>query len=146
MPASSQEGYDKLNAAIGCESRQPYLDRRMIEFCMALPSEQRISGGANRVIVRRAMTDLLPESVRSRLTKGAASGGCVHALVNHGRNELDRMLRDGLKPVEQWIDLNAFPRIYDRLLADRTPRDAWALWATVTLARWLTVSCPKSDR
>ena len=52
------------------ESRFPFNDRRLIEFALALPEEQRWRGTETKFILRRAVGDLLPPSVAHRTTKG----------------------------------------------------------------------------
>ncbi|MFH1130056.1 MAG: lasso peptide isopeptide bond-forming cyclase, partial [Pseudomonadota bacterium] len=46
---------DKQGAAFGIEHRRPFFDRRLVEFCLALPSEQKMNQGYDRVICRRAL-------------------------------------------------------------------------------------------
>ena len=53
------ERYDRVAAACGIEPRHPFLDRRLVEFCLALPWEQKLSGGWTKRIVRRAMKGIL---------------------------------------------------------------------------------------
>jgi hypothetical protein len=37
--------------------RYPFWDKRMIEFCLSLPPEQKIKKGWTRMIMRRAMVE-----------------------------------------------------------------------------------------
>ena len=60
---------DRNSMAFSLESRVPFLDRRLVEFCLALPSENRISGGLTKVILRDSLADLLPEKIRRRRDK-----------------------------------------------------------------------------
>jgi asparagine synthase (glutamine-hydrolysing) len=54
---------DHFAAARGVEARYPFWDRRVVEFCLSLPVEQKLDGGWGRVVVRRALRDDLPASV-----------------------------------------------------------------------------------
>ena len=63
------EVYDKVAASLGVEHRHPYFDRPLMEFCLALPSDQRLFQGWDRVIQRRAFTGLIPEPIRARQSK-----------------------------------------------------------------------------
>lgn len=51
------------------EHRQPYLDRRMIEFAMHLPHRLLYWNGRKRIILRDSMRGVLPEAVRTRSSK-----------------------------------------------------------------------------
>ncbi|HET6843555.1 MAG TPA: asparagine synthase-related protein [Candidatus Angelobacter sp.] len=55
------------------ETRYPFLDRRLIEFLIAIPTEQLLRPGHRRSLMRRALSDLLPQEIVQRKTK--SSGG-----------------------------------------------------------------------
>ncbi len=55
------------------ECRSPFWDRRLMEFCLAIPVEQKLSGGVTRVIFRRAMRGILPSLVCDRNDKANLS-------------------------------------------------------------------------
>lgn len=57
----------------GVELRFPLVDRRVIEYCLAMPPEQFLQGGWRRSLFRRAMAGVLPEAIRTRTDKGAFS-------------------------------------------------------------------------
>jgi len=44
--------------------RDPTLDKRVIEFCLAIPDTQFARHGQDRLLIRRAMQGLLPDTVR----------------------------------------------------------------------------------
>ena len=48
------------------EGRVPFLDHRVIEFSSTLPSRYRLMGLKEKFLLKYAMQDLLPESVRQR--------------------------------------------------------------------------------
>jgi len=49
--------------------RHPYLDRRLVEFVLSIPSRELISVAATKPLLRDAMRGYLPESVRQRADK-----------------------------------------------------------------------------
>ena len=53
-------------AAAGVDVRDPFLDRRLMEFCLALPASQKIRHGRTRVVARHALGSLLPPEIRDR--------------------------------------------------------------------------------
>ncbi len=67
--AAEYEMVDRFEAPRAVESRFPFNDRRLIEFALALPEEQRWRGRETKFILRRAAGDLLPSSVARRPTK-----------------------------------------------------------------------------
>ena len=65
----ARERYDRVAAASAIEPRDPFLDRRFVEFCISLPGSLLLSGGWPKVILRRAMAGLMPDAVRWRRGK-----------------------------------------------------------------------------
>jgi asparagine synthase (glutamine-hydrolysing) len=57
-------------AVAGIDLRDPTGDKRIYEFCLAIPPEQYVVGGHSRSLVRRAMKGRLPESTLQRYTRG----------------------------------------------------------------------------
>ena len=51
------------------EARVPFLDHRFVELCFSLPGAELIHGGRTKDVLRRALSDLLPETVRERRDK-----------------------------------------------------------------------------
>jgi len=61
-----RERYDRTAAALGIEPRDPFMDLRVVNFCLSLPGSQLESGGWPKILLRRAMQGLLPDAVRWR--------------------------------------------------------------------------------
>lgn len=49
--------------------RFPYFDIRLIEFCLSLPASEKFHAGYNRIITRNSLSNILPDTIRSRKTK-----------------------------------------------------------------------------
>jgi asparagine synthase (glutamine-hydrolysing) len=56
--------FDRLSMAHGIEVRMPFMDWRLVTYTMALPETCKFSDGYSKAIARRAMADLMPESIR----------------------------------------------------------------------------------
>jgi len=52
--------------AFSIEGRYPFLDYRMVEWAMTLPLEMNLSRGWNKLMIRDALADVLPDSIRWR--------------------------------------------------------------------------------
>jgi asparagine synthase (glutamine-hydrolysing) len=86
---------------IGQETRRPFFDRRMIEFAFAMPNEQLRRGGFERYIVRKAMTGILPELVRTRITKATFNQPVMESVKHHAW----LLASDKLEIAERgWVD------------------------------------------
>ncbi|WP_337848452.1 asparagine synthase-related protein [Sphingomonas sp.] len=54
----------------GIDQRDPTADRRLLEYCLSLPTEQFLLRGMPRSLVRRALADRLPPHVLNERRKG----------------------------------------------------------------------------
>lgn len=63
-------GADVLQAEHGLEMRDPSADRRLVEFCLALPDEIYLKNGIERRLARLGMANLIPEAVRLDPSRG----------------------------------------------------------------------------
>ena len=61
--------YDKIPMAHNIEVRSPFLDWRIVKFCLALPNNAKIGYGFTKRILRDSMKNIVPKSVRKRYTK-----------------------------------------------------------------------------
>lgn len=61
---AGRQRYDRVAGALGIEPRDPFLDVRLLEFVVSLPIEQLNGKSWPKLILRRAVGTMLPESVR----------------------------------------------------------------------------------
>lgn len=71
---------ERASSSFGLENRHPFNDRRLIEFALALPEEQRWRNRP-KFILRQALGTMLPASVRERVDKADFSCVFAHALI-----------------------------------------------------------------
>jgi asparagine synthase (glutamine-hydrolysing) len=70
-----------LEAMYGFEFRDPFRDKRVLEFCFAIPPIQYLAGGADRSLLRRAAAGFVPPSILERRKKGAQAVDWAERLV-----------------------------------------------------------------
>ena len=61
---------DQISMATSIESRVPFLDHKLVEFCASLPPGLKLNGKIGKYLLRRAMNGLLPESILTRKKMG----------------------------------------------------------------------------
>ena len=61
--AVARERYDRTAASFGVEARDPFMDIRLIQFALSLPSVQLQTGGWPKTVVRRAMTGKVSDKI-----------------------------------------------------------------------------------
>lgn len=79
--AVGRERYDRVSAALAIEPRDPFMDLRVIEYCLRLPAEQIDDHGWIKVVLRRAMAGYLPDEVRWRPGKQHLGGQYTHTTL-----------------------------------------------------------------
>jgi len=87
---------DRNSMFFSIESRLPFLDHRLVEYTIGLPSHFKISNGYSKFVLRKALPEL-PESVRWRKNKlGFAAPDMEWVLQNHAmiRKELRLAIKE----------------------------------------------------
>ena len=132
------EVIDKAAGAFGLEVRYPFYDRRVVEFCLALPPEQKLSAGWSRAVLRRAMDNILPRQVQWRPQKSNLAPGFDYGLLANSGPLIKKVIRDKANEVEALVNQAALREAYERLVSGITkPEDGLDVWKAVTLAWWL---------
>ena len=131
------EALDKAAAAFSIELRHPFYDVRLIEFCLALPPEQKIKGSWPRSIARRALVSLLPPEICWRLSKSNLAPNFRHCLLTFDRERLERVLTASASPTDRYLDRRRLRQAYDDCVAGKGG-DEFMLWKMLILERWLS--------
>jgi asparagine synthase (glutamine-hydrolysing) len=133
------EAAEREAASLDLDERHPFFDRRVVEFAAALPDEQRCRGELTRVVVRHALADRLPPSIRTRTSAGTGSGrvvAAVEAMATAGVFGAMAVADAG------WISQDAIEamlrRMRERYAAGngRYTEDALPLWIIGGTERW----------
>lgn len=95
---------DKAAAAFSIEPRYPFFDKRLIEFCLALPSDQKQRDGFTRVVMRRAMNGILPPEIQWRGDKAYLSPNFNHVLLQFERDRIEDVIEGESPPLEMYAD------------------------------------------
>jgi asparagine synthase (glutamine-hydrolysing) len=61
---------DRMSMAVSLEARVPLLDYRIIEFALNLPPSMRLEGSKTKIILRRAVKNLVPDVVLEKPKQG----------------------------------------------------------------------------
>ena len=135
LPCDLMTKVDIASMAHGLECRQPFLDHRLVELAIALPTSAKYSQGRGKRILRQAFGELLPASIWKRPKMGFGV-----PLDHWFRHELRDMTRDVLLD-QQATDRGLFQRdAVEQLITEHDQRhfDHQArLWALLVLELWL---------
>lgn len=131
------EMYDRGVAAFSQEARFPFLDRRLVEFCLAIPAEQKLHQGRMRMIVRRALAGVLPEAVRWRDDKASIAINFRRALLGFEGPRLQRVLHEDAEILAPYVNLEALRETHRRFARGSAGTEASVVLVAVLLALWL---------
>jgi len=138
------EEKDRISAPFGIELRHPFFDKRLVEFCLALPAEQKMRGGWTRVVLRHAMDKLLPREIQWRPSKSNLGPGFVRNLATHDGPLIETVLTNPPYDLGQFVDVSKLRRVFERFKCHPTTGDAMVLWRAVNVALWISVSPAQS--
>jgi asparagine synthase (glutamine-hydrolysing) len=132
----------RSEAWFSSEHRHPFLDRRVVEFALALPEEQRWQRDQPKFVLRGAMEGLLPETIRRRITKADFSHVFAETLEAAGGERLfDSLTIESMR----WVNGSVIREIYRRMVQDyRSANNAyisyiWKLWMVFGIELWFNV-------
>jgi asparagine synthase (glutamine-hydrolysing) len=133
---------DRASAAFGVEARYPFFDRRLMEFCVALPADQKLKRGWTRSVMRRAMTGILPAEVQWRIGKANLSPNFKRRLLDFGRPTIEEIIENAPEFIESYVNLPALRAAYGRYSSQPTRggQDALTVYGAVMLGCWLRKS------
>ncbi|MDC7692778.1 asparagine synthase-related protein [Asticcacaulis sp. DXS10W] len=142
--AESFELYDVVAARHGLQPLFPFFDQELVELCLAVPDEVKLKHGYSRYILREAMKDYLPESVRWRRSKFDFSTILIARLKGwHDRSNL-KLATYYRSPLLKFLSKKKLRVFLQKSV--RTDRldgaSAQTLWRLITLDYWLKI-CEK---
>jgi len=98
---------DRMSMANSLEARTPFLDYRMVEFAMGLPSRLTLRGLQTKYLLKRCMQTRLPKEILFRRKEGFSI------------------------PMKNWLRKELRPMVEDVLSVDRIKRKGYFNWAYV---------------
>lgn len=121
--------------------RYPFYDKRLVEFCLALPPDQKLRRGWSRLILRRAMENILPSSIQWREGKGDLSHGFDQGLINHESEVLERLMEGNIGGINRFVSSDfleeAVPNYLEGETDTGTEGEGLLVWRSLSLALWL---------
>lgn len=130
----AMENYDRAAAPYSIEPRHPFFDKRLVEFSLALPPEQKIRRGWTKAILRRAMEGIVPRKVQWRHDTANLNEEFFLSLLSLEESWLEAVISTDLVSVEKYLDVGAVREAYSRLKSEVTSYDAYTVWVAATLA------------
>lgn len=126
---------DRNSMAFSREVRLPYLDHTLVEFVFSLPAALKLRHATTKRVLRLAMADVLPDSVRGRLDKIGYAPPEGEWLRGPLREPLTDLFGSGAFADRPWTDAAWTGAAWRRLLGG-DERDRADLWRLASVELW----------
>jgi asparagine synthase (glutamine-hydrolysing) len=127
----------RAGVAAAVEPRFPFLDKRLLEFCLSLPGDQKLNQGWSRIILRRAMTQRLPEVVQWRPGKADLGPNFSQGLAGADRIVIDEVFRKELNSLSAYVNVPMLRDLYSQYTTRQSEAAELVIWRVAVLASWL---------
>jgi asparagine synthase (glutamine-hydrolysing) len=128
--------YEDRNAmAHSIEARVPFLDHRLVEFCLGLGNDFKMSGGNTKVILREAMRSVLPKKILLRRDKCGFATPEQRWFRTHLRGFVERGIEATLARFPGLLVEHELRAMTGQMLDGKRPLD-WRVWRVVNLGIW----------
>ena len=108
-------------AGWGLDYRDPTSDKRLVEYCLNIPTDQYLSNGVPRALAKRALADRLPQAVLNERKRGYQAADWYEGLTAARGDiaaELDRLA--DCAPAAKLLDIDRMKR-----LVENWPASGW---------------------
>ena len=136
LVVSLLERLNKTSMAFGVEPRYPFFDRRLMEFCLAVPADQKMQQGLTRNVLRDAMDEVLPQEVQGRPGKGNLAPSFWGALREYATDDVADVLLEDDPQMAQYVDIERVRSGYREFVDGKNP-SLETIWDPVVLEAWL---------
>ncbi|AOX02108.1 hypothetical protein BJP34_24090 [Moorena producens PAL-8-15-08-1] len=136
------EQIDGISAAVSIEPRHPFLDKRVIELCLAAPAHLKYCNGFGRGVMRRAMKGILPEEVRRRRSKVDFYGFIINRMETAESSVIKKLLLEQKSNLFHYLNTNAVQEDYQKFSNSAAKwqqrrREARMINCAIYLSLWL---------
>jgi asparagine synthase (glutamine-hydrolysing) len=131
---------DRNSMAFSIESRVPYLDHRLVEFCVNIPDDYKVRSGWTKYILRKTSQPFLSDEITWRKTKLGFVTPEKHWLgIVHW--ELRSLMEQ--KDIPNIIDKDALIKVLNSDIDKQL--DLAELWKIILFIRWFNLFNLKND-
>ncbi|MEO1671817.1 MAG: lasso peptide isopeptide bond-forming cyclase [Cyanobacteria bacterium J06631_2] len=130
---------DKATAPKSIEARYPFFDRRLMEFCLAIPLEQKFRQGYPRAILRHAMAGILPPEIQWRVSKARLGSNFSRNFVQFQKPLIEKAMCSSSGGIAPYVNRSSLNDKYQRYVTQDKPLpgDDLDILNSTLLSLWL---------
>jgi asparagine synthase (glutamine-hydrolysing) len=126
---------DRNSMAFSIEARTPFLDYRLVEFCLGLPYDVKMKNGVTKHILRQAMSRDLPPAVRDRKDKKGYPTPMARWFRESSQRHLKDILYDKRTADRKIFNMEGIRFYVERHCEGKTDA-SWQIYRWVTTELW----------
>lgn len=127
----------RISARFGMESRDPWADRRVVDFFRGLPMEQKVRNGWTKYLVRSAFQADLPPGVVWRRDKEHLGPSVTRGLMERSRALVDSLFNEELSTITRYVNADNVRAIHARHLDSAAGAERDTVLKLASLIIWL---------
>ena len=136
-------GYDRTGAQIGIETRDPWGDRRVVDFFLALPLRLKVNAGRTKYLVRSTCAPKLPDGVPWRNDKGHVGWKFANRVMQKERSSIGAFVSSHWDLVAPYLDINHARAHVNSFVADGAVNELDFCYTLLVVIRWLERSAAR---
>jgi len=126
-----------MASSFSIESRHPYMDKRLVEFSLGLPWDQKNRTGWEKYILRKASKNLVPDDIRWRKGREHVGWEYQETFVHLIYPQLQAILSDKNNTVFDYFNFSAAQELFKKHEAENKKYDSLPLLHLFGLHCWL---------
>ena len=128
---------DRASMNFSVESRSPFLDHRLVEYCARLPYRQKIRNGFTKYLLRESLKGILPEEVRNRTDKLGFTGP-VQQWLTEDKGYITDILQSDSFSKRKYFNHNEVLSEYDNFCNNKKGNFFFSVvWSWINLELWM---------
>jgi asparagine synthase (glutamine-hydrolysing) len=137
--AHALETVARTGRHFGVETTFPFWDIDLVEYCLSLPSDQKMREGWGRWVLRRSMAGRLPPSVQWRRDKTDFTENLRYGLTTC-RKQLNELFLNHMEVAKEYLHTPVLDNLRSTFVRDPgecTPGELFLLWRAAVFIAWL---------
>jgi asparagine synthase (glutamine-hydrolysing) len=136
--ARAIESLAHVSGAFDIEVRFPFMDIRLIEYCLSLPSDQKLRGEYTRFVLHNGMAGILPDKIQRRGGKSNLSPSFEKGLLKFEKDNLRKIILEETDQLAAYVHMGRIKECLGRFeRGAANENEIIIVWTTVALALWL---------
>lgn len=132
------ERYNRVSSKFGIESRFPFFDIDLIQFCLSLPLEYKIGNGKNKEILRNSMKNYFPKSIFEQIDSYHLGPYYQNTFLEIYNKEIEYLSHNNFNLIGEYFDTLKLKQAYELYKSNKDFENyGFPIWKAFTLDLWL---------